>query len=98
MKTEMKPLEWSELWDAMDANPQEWIPTTEAMYWQMLECLPPRKMIGQNFLVGEVNDHTEDGKGIYACFTKFGDTYKAKHLTVAEFMAEHGYIPKKELR
>jgi hypothetical protein len=55
-------------------------------------------MIGQNFLVGEVNDHTEDGQGIYACFTKFGDTYKAKHLTVAEFMAEHGYIPKKELR
>jgi len=98
MKTETKPLEWNELWDAMDANPQEWIPTTEAMYWQMLECLPPRKMIGQNFLVGEVNDHTEDGQGIYACFTKFGDTYKVKHLTVAEFMAEHGYIPKKELR
>jgi len=98
MKTETKPLEWQELWDAMDANPQEWIPTTEAMYWQMLECLPPRKMIGQNFLVGEVNDHTEDGQGIYACFTKFGDTYKAKHLTVAEFMVEHGYIPKKELR
>jgi len=98
MKTETKPLEWQELWDAMDANPQEWIPTTEAMYWQMLECLPPRKMIGQNFLVGEVNDHTEDGQGIYACFTKFGDTYKVKHLTVAEFMAEHGYIPKKELR
>ena len=98
MKTETKPLEWQELWDAMDASPNEWIPTTEAMYWQMLECLPPRKMIGQNFLVGEVNDHTEDGQGIYACFTKFGDTYKAKHLTVAEFMAEHGYIPKKELR
>ena len=98
MKTDTKPLEWNELWDAMDANPSEWIPTTEAMYWQMLECLPPRKMLGQNFLVGEVNDHNEDGEGIYACFTKCGDTYKAKHLTVREFMAEHGYIPKKELR
>jgi hypothetical protein len=31
-----KPLEWKELWDAMDANPNEWIPTTEAMYWEML--------------------------------------------------------------
>jgi len=98
MKTETKPLEWNELWDAMDANPQEWIPTTEAMYWQMLEVLPPRKMLGQNFLVGEANDHNSDGEAVYAAFTKFGDTYKAKHLTFAEFMAEHGYIPKKELR
>jgi hypothetical protein len=93
-----KPLEWKELWDAMDANPDAWIPTTEAMYWQMLEVLPPIKMLGENFLVGEANDHNENGEASYACFTKFGDTYKAKHLTVKEFMAEHGYIPAKELR
>ena len=98
MKTEMKPLEWQELWDAMDANPQEWIPTTEAMYWHMLECLPPRKMLGQNFLVGEAVRSNGEGEAVYSCFTKFGDTYKAKNLTLAEFMAEHGYIPKKELR
>ena len=41
-----KPLEWKELWDAMEANPSEWIPTTEAMYWEMLGVVPPRKMIG----------------------------------------------------
>ena len=98
MNTETKPLEWQELWDAMDANPQEWIPTTEAMYWHMLEVLPPRKMLGQNFLVGEATRHNAEGEPVYACFTEFGDTYKAKNLTIAEFMAEHGYIPKKELR
>lgn len=98
MKKDTKPLEWNELWDAMDANPQEWIPTTEAMYWQMLEVLPPRKMMGQNFLVGEANCHNAEGEAVYSCFTKFGDTYKAKHMTLAEFMAGHGYIPKKELR
>ena len=98
MKTETKPLEWDALWDAMDANPQEWIPTTEAMYWHMLEVLPPRKMLGQNFLVGEANCHNAEGEAVYSCFTKFGDTYKAKHLTLRGFMSEHGHIPAKELR
>jgi hypothetical protein len=93
-----KLLEWKELWDAMDANPSEWIPTTEKMYWDMLEVLPPRKMIGEQFLVGEANDHNDNGEAVYACFTKHGDTYKAKHLTVNEFMAEFAYIPAKELR
>jgi hypothetical protein len=93
-----QPLEWKELWDAMDANPSEWIPTTEAMYWEMLEVLPPRKMLGQNFLVGEALRSNGNGEAVYSCFTKFGDTYKAKNLTLREFMAEHGHIPAKELR
>ena len=91
-------LEWQPLWNAMDANPSEWIPTTEVMYWEMLEVLPPRKMLGQNFLVGEALRHNSKGEAIYSCFTKFGDTYKAKNMTVNEFMAEHGCIPAKELR
>ena len=94
----MKQLEWQELWDAMDASPNEWIPTTEAMYWEMLEVLPPRKMLGRNFLVGEATRSNSEGEAVYAAFTKFGDTYKAKHLTLREFMAEHGYTLAKELR
>lgn len=93
-----QPLEWQALWDAMDANPSEWIPTTEAMYWEMLGVVPPRKMLGQNFLVGEPVRHNSEGEPVYSCFTKFGDTYKAKNLTLYEFMAEHGHIPAKELR
>ena len=93
-----KPLEWKPLWDAMEASPNDWIPTTEAMYWEMLGVLPPRKMIGQQFLVGEALHSNGNGEAVYSCFTKFGDTYKAKNMTVNEFMAEHGYIPAKELR
>ena len=91
-------LEWAPLWAAMDEKPSEWIPTTEAMYWEMLEVVPPRKMVGRNFLVGEASHSNNKGEAVYSCFTKFGDTYKAKNLTLAEIMAEHGYIPKKELR
>ena len=93
-----KPLEWKELWDAMEANPAEWIPTTEAMYWDMLEVLPPRKMIGEQFLVGEANNHNENGEAVYACFTKYCDKYEAKHMTVNEFVEWFAYIPAKELR
>ena len=84
-------LEWQALWDAMDANPSEWIETTEEMYWQMLEVLPPEKMVGSNFMVGEPSRHNGKGEAVHACFTKFGDTYKAKNLTKREFMAEHGF-------
>ena len=92
------PLEWQALWDAMDANPTDWIPTTEKMYWDMLEVLPPRKMLGQNFLVGEALRSNGNGEAVYSCFTKYGDTYKAKNMTLNEFMLEHGHIPAKELR
>jgi hypothetical protein len=92
------PLEWQALWDAMDANPDAWIPTTESMYWEMLGAVPPIKMIGRNFLVGEATRHNRQGEAVYSCLTKFGDTYKAKNLTVAEFMREHGHIPARELR
>ena len=55
-------------------------------------------MIGRNFLVGEASHHNSDGEAVYSCFTQFGDTYKAKNLTVAEFMREHGHVPARELR
>jgi hypothetical protein len=93
-----KPLEWQALWDAMDANPDKWIETTEKMYWEMLEVLPPRKMIGGNFLVGEASHDNSEGYPVYSCFVKHGDTYEAKNMTVVQFMAEHGYIPARELR
>jgi hypothetical protein len=93
-----KPLEWQALWNAMDANPDAWIPTTKEMYWEMLEVLPPHKMIGQNFMVGEPLRHDAQGQAVHACFTKFGETYKARNMTLEQFMAEHGYIPARELR
>lgn len=81
-----KKLEWQALWDAMDNHPDLWIETTEKMYWEMLEVLPPRAMINGNFLVGEPLRHDANGHCVYSCFTKFGDTYKAKNLTVNRFI------------
>ena len=86
-------LEWKELWDAMDLNPAEWIPTTKAMYWEMLEVLPPEIMSQTAFLVGEANDHNENGEAVYACFKQVNDDYFAKHLTVAEF--KNYFVPLK---
>ncbi len=84
-------LEWQALWDATDAQPEAWITTTENMYWEMLCVLPPRKMVGDNFMVGEPLRHNSKGEAVYACFTRFGDTYKARNLTITQFMAEHGF-------
>lgn len=93
-----KPLVWAELWAAMDANPNQWIETTEEMYWEMLEVLPPRKMIGKSFMVGEPLRSNGKGESIHACFKKIGNTYRAKNMTVNEFLAEYGYIPEREIR
>ena len=79
-------LEWAPLWDAMDAKPEEWIPTTEDMYWQMLECLPPRAQRRGAFLVGEPQRHTSAG-AIHACFRQVGTEFSAKYMTVQEFNA-----------
>jgi hypothetical protein len=81
-------LEWADLWAAMDAKPSEWIPTTEGMYWQMLEVLPPRAQRGRAFLVGEANNTNADGYPVYACFNKLGDDYFARNLTLEQFKAD----------
>jgi hypothetical protein len=78
-------LEWQPLWDAMEAAPDAWIDTTEAMYWQMLEVLPPRAHAGGAFLVGEPLRSNSKGESVYSCFTRIGDNFRARNLTVKQF-------------
>jgi len=80
-------LEWAALWAAMDALPEEWIPTTVAMYQHMLEIVPPRLDIGSRFLVGEPQRHNEQGKAVHACFRQVGKEYFARYMTVEQFKA-----------
>jgi len=80
-----KPLEWADLWAAMDAQPDAWIPTTEEMYWDMLEAVPPRCQTARAFLVGEARRHDSNGHAVHACFKQVGSEFFAKHMTVAEF-------------
>jgi hypothetical protein len=78
-------LEWQPLWDAMEAAPDAWIDTTEAMYWQMLEVLPPRAHAGDAFLVGEPLRSNGKGETLYSCFARIGDNFRARNLTVKQF-------------
>ena len=78
-------LEWQDLWDAMETAPDAWIDTTEAMYWHMLEVLPPRAQAGGAFLVGEPLRSNGHGETVYSCFTQTGGEYRARNLTVKQF-------------
>ena len=78
-------LEWQALWDAMTAAPDEWVPTTEKMYWEMLEVLPPRAQARGAFLVGEPLRSNGHGETVYSCFTQTGGEYRARNLTVKQF-------------
>lgn len=82
----IKPLEWSELWDAMKKNPEKWQPTTETMYYEMLEALPPQDMTAGAFLVGEPDHHNGEGAAVYACFKTAGKGYEARYLTQKQFI------------
>ena len=81
----MKGYEWKDLWDAMDAHPENWQPTTREMAMEMLGALPPAAMKGDAFLVGEPKTHNAEGLPVYACFRNVGGKYEAKHMTLNEF-------------
>lgn len=78
-------LEWAPLWAAMDATPEAWIPTTEDMFYEMLECVPPRAQERGRFLVGEPLRHNEEGKAVHACFKQSGNDFFARNLTIEQF-------------
>jgi hypothetical protein len=79
------PVVWDELWNAMKAAPSAWIETTEKMYWEMLEVLPPLRMENRKFLVGEAHHSDAQGYAVYACFKKLGARFYARYLTVSQF-------------
>jgi hypothetical protein len=82
-------LEWKPLFDAVDldymARRDIWRPTTEAMYWNQLEVVPPAAMKNGAFLVGEASDHNAEGLAVYACFRQRGDTYECRRMTRPQF-------------
>lgn len=66
-----------------------WTPTTEFMWNDQLNCLPPRASGGGAFLVGEAWNHTSDtGEAVYACFACLSGKYFARYMTLKMFKAE----------
>lgn len=82
------PLVWKPLWDAMRSSHAAWIPTTEEMYWDMLEALPPLKMGRGAFLMSEPDHTNAGGYEVYACFLRKNDKYFARYMTKQEFTNE----------
>ena len=82
------PIEWSALWDVMRLFESHgtWVPTTRAMYHEMLNCLPPAASGPGCFLVGEPS-HTSgiDGDTMYACFLFHQGNYYARYMTISYF-------------
>jgi hypothetical protein len=82
------PLVWKPLWDAMRSSPAAWIPTTEEMYWDMLEALPPLCMSRGAFLMSEADHTNANNDEVYACFSRKSDEYFARYMTKQEFVNE----------
>mgnify|MGYP006053248043 CR=1 FL=1 len=60
-------------------------------YQRMLEVLPPARMIGGAFLVGEAMSHDDNGQARYAYYFRRGDQhFHGADLTVPEFDVKHG--------
>ena len=78
-------LEWSELWNAMKASPDQWIRTTKEMYDEQLCCMPPTRHRAYCFLVGEPERHNDNDEPVFAAFKFTTEGYFAKYQTILEF-------------
>ena len=83
------PFEYSALFQIMDAHPRQWVPTTEKMYYDMLEVLPPVKSRSDGgwtgFLMGEPVNHDAWGDAIYSAYICVDGKFYAQNMTVKEF-------------
>lgn len=71
-------------------TPVEWLPTTEARFYEMLECLPPAMWTATGFLVGEPYDHDAlSGRPRYQAFRQRGNVFEVANrpMTREEFRA-----------
>jgi len=57
-----------------------WTETNEENYWDQLECLPPRKMTGSVFAVGEPFSMT-----IHAVFAEIGGRFFGKNCDITKW-------------
>lgn len=85
------PLEWGDLWAAMranyDAGLPAWVRTTEEMFMEMLEVVPPRCQTAGAFLVGEPWSTNAANENVHAAFRFDGGGHWARYMTVPEFRA-----------
>jgi hypothetical protein len=64
-----------------EANRQVWRETTESVYQEMLNILPPAYLEADLFMMGEPYSHNASGEAIFSIFKACGDRYFALHGT-----------------
>lgn len=80
--------QWCEEKQREQLAPITWQDTSEETYWEMLEVLPPERMAGGTFLVGEPMDHlASTGEATFEMFRKQGAKFcvASRPVTIAEF-------------
>ena len=80
--------EWCAERRSKQLGPVTWNESTEEQYWEMLECLPPARMSGGAFLVGEPIDHIAGtGEPTFEMYRKVGDKFfvSSRPVTSREF-------------
>ena len=86
------PKAGKDLWDAMraayEAGNGQWVETTERVYDEQLNVLPPRAWIGPSFAVGEEYCHNEYGLAVWPTFTHRDGRYFGRYATLTDFRAD----------
>jgi formylglycine-generating enzyme required for sulfatase activity len=80
--------QWCEEKQREQLAPITWQETNEETYWEMLGALPPARMAGGAFLVGEPMDHlAATGESTFEMYRKRGSTFyvSSRSVTIAEF-------------
>ena len=63
-----------------------WLPSTRARYIDQLEVLYPAAQVGRAFLVGEAQNHDDDGNPRYRVFRYEGEYQTgSRAVTIDEF-------------
>jgi hypothetical protein len=78
----------SELWEAMDKDHSKWVETDEETYWDMLEMLPPIKMIKGAFVFLEPLRTDSQGYTVHACFKTVKGRFYGRYMNVPDFDKE----------
>ena len=84
-QTKTEPLVYSALFNAMKMHPETWMPTTQEMYYEMRDVVPPAGMKSQSFLMGEPVGHDQHDRAVFACFKRVGEEFFARHMTLAGY-------------
>lgn len=65
---------------------------SDAIYYHLLECVPPRRMDGSYFEVGEAHHHDTKGRAIYrACWMEGGKYFTGYPKTIADPVPAYEY-------